>query len=580
MKNLKNKLLPLLFLAALASPAAVHAEGYDAAKVDQAKVYMEEGQQHFLAGRFNEAAITFMKAYSVLPLSAFLFNTAIAYEKLKMWKHAAEFMERYIDAEPDATDRESIVEKIAALKAKPETEYTPPDPEADKGNMKAVGQTEFDAAKVEQARVHMEKGQEFYLAGKYDEAAITFMKAYSVLPLSAFLFNLGASYEKMMKWKHAASFYEQYLDAEPESPDRDGILEKIKELKTKPEHVPDGSEAEPAPVSSAGEMKSLINVRVHPPDAKVIITAYPDVHVADGESPLAQTLEEGRYKVTVEHPKFKTVDTMVDVSGGRIYVIVVEMSQGQFLGYLNIRTSAPNAKVYLDDKDAGIIGKTPIGKPLPQGQHKLWIELAGYEPMEKDIEIKLGDETTLDIQLERVEYGIFAVKTNTGEGRVIFDKKTEKEKTEAAPFEGKLSPGLHNVFVDAKGMKSIKEAITIERGSKTSLLVRLNPKPKRTSAYVSFALMGVFLAAGAALAYYSYDEMGNMQKDADLGILAADDKRQDKGLGLAIGADAGFVLGGLCAILGLYYILRDPLPDSESKVEGPVDLADIENNGK
>jgi tetratricopeptide (TPR) repeat protein len=84
-----------LLVAALLPPRAAAQDESEAPKIDLAKVYMEEGQEHYLAGRYNEAAITFMKAYSVVQLSAFLFNTAVSYEKMKFYKHAAEFFERY-----------------------------------------------------------------------------------------------------------------------------------------------------------------------------------------------------------------------------------------------------------------------------------------------------------------------------------------------------------------------------------------------------------------------------------------------------------------------------------------------------
>jgi hypothetical protein len=89
----KCRVLPLLYTLCFSS-IAYGQEDFEPGKIDLAKVYMEEGQEHYLAERYNEAAISFMKAYSVVPLSAFLFNTAVSYEKIKMYKHAAEFFER------------------------------------------------------------------------------------------------------------------------------------------------------------------------------------------------------------------------------------------------------------------------------------------------------------------------------------------------------------------------------------------------------------------------------------------------------------------------------------------------------
>lgn len=469
-----------------------------------------------------------------------------------------------------------------------------------------LAQEKFEPGKIDFAKVYMEEAQEHYLAGRYNEAAITFMKAYSVVPLSAFLFNTGVSYEKIKMYKHAAEFFERYLDAESDAPDKEKILQRIEDLTEKAETegiteppVPElppvviiekiecGKEGQPPCEgeehsqkfeSAASEMKSLVNVRTTPSEAKVAISTYPDILVIESTSPMAKTIEQGKYQITVEHPKYKTVETMVDVKGGRIYVVVVEMSQGSFLGYLNVRTSKPGAIVFLNEKEAGSVGKTPLGLPIPVGKHHLWIELAGFKPVEKEIEVPLGEETTVKIDLERVDFGILSVKTNVDKSEVVVDKNKKDKKP--APIEAQLSPGIHHVQVKSKGMKPVNQKVQIEKGMQTSLLVRLNPKPKKTPAWVSFALTAAFITTGAVLAHYADKIHDDVKKDAKLGYLENSDGRINKGLAFSIGADASFVLGGIMGVLGIYYIVRDKLPDSETKVKGPEDLADIEGGSE
>ncbi len=476
----------LLLVLALVSGPLFGQSLEDPAKIDLAKVYMEEAQGHFLAERYNEAAITFMKAYSVVPFSAFLFNTAVAYEKIKMFKHSAEFFERYLDAEPEASDKEEILDRIADLKERAEKEGIEEPP---------------------------------------------------VPPLPKVLI------EKVE------------CGAEGQPP----------------------CEAEALPtehLSKSAEMKSLINIRTNPAGAAITITAYPDVEVATGTGPMVRTMEQGKYKITVEHPKFKTVDTMVDIAGGRIYVVVVEMSQGAFLGYLNVRTSRPGAAVFVDDKEAGSVGKTPLGLPIPKGKHVVWLELPGFKPVQEEVFVLLGEETTLKVVLERVDYGVLSVKANVDGSLIILDKN--KDKKNFSPLSVELQPGSHHVQVKSKGMKPVKQSVTVEKGMQTTLLIRLNPKPKKTYAWISFGLMAAFLTAGGVLAHFAGVLHDEMERDKELGYLESGDGRINKGPGLAIGADVAFLFGGIMGALGIYYLVRDKLPDSETNLKGPTDMADLE----
>ena len=58
------------------------------------------------------------------------------------------------------------------------------------------------------------------------------------------------------------------------------------------------------------------------------------IETGKGSPSFSRTLDEGRYFVEVAHPKYKTISTPLNVAPGKVYVIIVEMSQGQFLGFL------------------------------------------------------------------------------------------------------------------------------------------------------------------------------------------------------------------------------------------------------
>jgi len=137
----------------------------------------------------------------------------------------------------------------------------------------AHGQT-ADALKKAQAA--FDKAQLDYLQGKYDDAAQGFVDAFAARQFPQFLYNAGASYHMKGKkasdpdaYQKAVDAYRQYLDREPQAPDKAkvekaiGVLEvEIKRLKEQPGatgRAPAGtsSAARPAspPATAAATMK-------------------------------------------------------------------------------------------------------------------------------------------------------------------------------------------------------------------------------------------------------------------------------------------------------------------------------------
>ncbi len=58
-------------------------------------------------------------------------------------------------------------------------------------------------------------------------------------------------------------------------------------------------------------------------------------------------------------------------------------------GTLNVSANVEGARVYVDDQFAGA---APIQVVLPEGQHAVRIQKAGFQPVLKEIQVA-GDET-------------------------------------------------------------------------------------------------------------------------------------------------------------------------------------------
>jgi hypothetical protein len=428
---------------------------------------------------------------------------------------------------------------------------------------------------IEAARHHMELGQASFAEGSFAAASAHFLDAFEAMPFAAFLYNAGLAAEKGGDVPKAVELYRRYLSEEPAAADAAEVAAKIRALS--PEPAPAGHvevtelPPEPAPPTMvpAEEMKSLVSVRVNPPEARIRIIDAGGREVAAFSGEAAKTVERGAYAIEATHPDYKTVTTALGVVPGQVYVVVVEMSQGAFLGFVNVTTEPPGAAVYVDDKAAGSVGTTPWGNVLPPGKHKLWVEKPGFSPIEREIDVAVGDKKALDLPLERLPYGVLVVKANVPGARVYLDGRS----LGAAPIDEHVGPGTHALRVVADDMKDYNEVVEIRRGQTTKALVRLNPTPSRTPAWVSGGIALALLAAGGAFGGVALHLDKELEADRDRGRLADDDPRIARGFFWALGADVSFGLGAIMSGVCVYYFARDPLPASEGKVLDPVDLA-------
>lgn len=428
-----------------------------------------------------------------------------------------------------------------------------------------AGQTQPRDNPLERARHNMELGQEAFSQGRYIEAADQFIDAYAAAPFSAFLYNAGLAYEKAEDTEKTIEFFRRYLEAEPDARDYAQVDMKIRALLAGAETPPQTG------VQATGvEMKSLISVRTNPPDATVRILNPKGKEIAQATGPAAQTVEKGTYTIEASHPDFRTVQTDLHVMSGQVYIVIVEMSQGAFLGFVGVKTDIPGAAVYLDDMEAGQVGITPWSNVLPTGKHTIWIEKPGYKPIKENVDVALGEQLDLSLNLERLQFGTVLIKTNAPGSKLFIDEQF----VGVAPLEKRLRPGQHKLKVVSEKLKDYETYFVVSKGQRTKILVRLNSKPSRTSAWVSLGFAAGLFAAGGTmgiLALRTNNELDNLR---NTGRLANDDPRIVNGFVLALAADISFGVGAIVSGLCIYYFLRDPLPPSEGKLSDPADFTE------
>tara|TARA_B100001750_G_scaffold193842_2_gene164973 strand:- start:725 stop:2293 length:1569 start_codon:yes stop_codon:yes gene_type:complete len=470
---------------------------------------------------------------------------------------------------------------------------------------------------LQRARLAMERGQEQFLSGDYLGAATSFMAAYDEKPFGAFLYNAGLAFERHGQLQRAIRLYQRFLEEEPEANDAGEVRQRVERLRAAiqaavaeqagpPDETPgtgetagtetgenavagenavtgetatgetggetgeagEATEATVAPPADvpAPVMKSLLSVETRPNDARITVRRDGEV-VARGPSPFAETLDEGEYEVSVEHADYRTVSRTMQIRPGKVYVAILEMSQGAFLGFLRVHSDPPGANVFIDDREAGAVGQTPFQAPLPTGAHRIWVERPGFDTVEREVEVEIGSDDVQEIALERVSSGRVRITANVAGATV----SVNGEEVGQVPYEGEVPPGDPEITIEADGMKDWEERVRVERGQVTPIRVEFNPSVPRSGAWVSL-ILGLAAAGGGTALYFAAEGVADdLRADQVAGRLADDDSRIMRGKVFAASAYAGWGLGGLFGIISFYLFVRDPLPDTEGRVFEPRD---------
>lgn len=166
-----TKLIGALAIAGLlcSMPAPALADSDD----EKAREAYYTGDNHYAAGRYEQALEHFEKAYALSKRPQLLYNIANAYERMGEYEAAAGYLRRYLKS-PEAEDISSVRERIKRLEmnadakareAAPENSEGDPDESEDPGDeQEPGGEIEVGAQVDERSRGSRKPGY-LFLAG-------------------------------------------------------------------------------------------------------------------------------------------------------------------------------------------------------------------------------------------------------------------------------------------------------------------------------------------------------------------------------------------------------------------------------
>jgi len=141
-------------------------------------------------------------------------------------------------------------------------------------------------------------------------------------------------------------------------------------------------------------------------------------------------------------------------------------------GYLEVRTIPPGGKIKVGDQVRG----TPAQLVIPAGTVVVQAELAGYEPLNREVELQPGEHESIEITFRKkvtashpVEHGLASGKLSvrTTPYSNVFEGSRELGQTPFADLE--MSPGTHTLTFKNPSHETVTRTVKIVAGRSTKL---------------------------------------------------------------------------------------------------------------
>jgi outer membrane receptor for ferrienterochelin and colicins len=151
------------------------------------------------------------------------------------------------------------------------------------------------------------------------------------------------------------------------------------------------------------------------------------------------------------------------------------------LALLRVETVPPGATVYVDRRDLGGRGQTPVVLALPAGKVDVMVDLPGYKPAQTSTVLQVGKTISVRPPLERIYGGIVV----TGEPqRFELHLDGAREPLLSGNGTAKVIPGRHVVALEARGYAGQQLIIQVQPDEMAPVRFSLSPLPPPSGALI------------------------------------------------------------------------------------------------
>ena len=139
---------------------------------------------------------------------------------------------------------------------------------------------------------------------------------------------------------------------------------------------------------------------------------------------------------------------------------------------VRVTSNPPGATVYIDRKDLGARGQTPLVLALPAGRYTFLAELTGHESGKVEAtEVRLGGESDIRVPLVPI-FGMLSVGGDPG--AEVRDAPGASKPLCTIPCSVKLQVGKRTLYVSKPGFESAEISVDVVAGTTTVVRPRLD----------------------------------------------------------------------------------------------------------
>ncbi len=432
-------------------------------------------------------------------------------------------------------------------------------------------QAEAQDETLNKARAAFDRAQELYEKGDFATAATEFEAAFAARSFPQFLFNIGASHEKLRDYAKAVTYYERYIAAVQDATEKAATAKRIEVLKREiarlaakpPDAPPEVTPSEEVQKLDEAKIRGGIVIESQPQGALVFLDNKDGKPI--GRTPLNTQLE-GEHRIFLVKEGYKPFDQVVATASDKLVVLVAAMAEEDYLGFVEITSNVPKSDIFVDDRN-DVYQQTPWKGNLPPGKHKVWVTKEGYNTYEVEVNVIAGSTQQVSATLKGGPVGYINVRgPETDRNKIYVDGELLCER---GPCRRPIREGSHKVSVRRGGHKTYERSVNVQPETEMTVYAKLAEKPGRGDAIIAYIMTAALVGGGI----YAIDRASGIRDDLKMevgnpgGGVSNQDSRFNEARLWAAGGHGLLGLGAISGALALYYTFRDKGAPSTGTVD-------------
>jgi diacylglycerol kinase family enzyme len=214
---------------------------------------------------------------------------------------------------------------------------------------------------------------------------------------------------------------------------------------------------------------TTISIKSKPSKAYIYIDGN-DAGITPG---IIKSVAPGTHEIEVRMDGYEVWSESIDVEADKEMNLTATLQTES--GSINIKSEPTNARIYLDDEDAGI---TPgIIKSVAPGTHEIEVRMDGYDVWSKKLDVEAGKEIVLTAALQ-MKVGSINIKSDPAKAMIFLDGKNVGITPETIYIFAlsDLKPEKHTVEVRMDGYEVWSEIVDVVADKEKFLTAALQMK--------------------------------------------------------------------------------------------------------